>query len=150
MGNFNRGSRSDSRDFRRDPGGRDFEGRGGGRQMHSTTCSSCGKTCEVPFKPTGSKPVFCRDCFQKNGGGDRIKSEKRFDRRPSEYPQYREQFEALNAKLDKIVKLLTPAAPQEVAQVNTEPQEEKAPDEQAVVIGKKKRVSKKTVVTTEE
>lgn len=127
--------------------------------MHSTTCSSCGKACEVPFRPTGSKPVFCRDCFQKNGGGDRERSEGRNDRRPSEYPQYREQFEALNAKLDKILKLLTPVvpvAPQEVAQVVTRTQREvgnetiEQPKEQAVVTEKKKRVSKKTVVNPEE
>lgn len=26
-------------------------------------CSSCGRNCDVPFRPDGSKPVFCRDCF---------------------------------------------------------------------------------------
>jgi len=32
-------------------------------QMHKATCGECGKGCEVPFRPTGEKPVFCRDCF---------------------------------------------------------------------------------------
>ena len=41
---------------------RDF---GGPREMHKATCSECGKECEVPFKPTEGKPVYCRDCFQK-------------------------------------------------------------------------------------
>ena len=36
------------------------------REMHKTTCSDCGKECEVPFKPTKGKPVFCQDCFKKN------------------------------------------------------------------------------------
>lgn len=36
--------------------------------MHQTTCSECQKECEVPFKPNGQKPVFCRDCFKKNSG----------------------------------------------------------------------------------
>jgi CxxC-x17-CxxC domain-containing protein len=38
---------------------------GGQRQMFSTTCSSCGGPAEVPFQPRGDKPVYCRDCFQK-------------------------------------------------------------------------------------
>ncbi len=39
--------------------------------MHKATCSTCGKICEVPFRPTGSKPVYCRDCFASNGGAAR-------------------------------------------------------------------------------
>lgn len=41
--------------------------------MHSAICSSCGKNCEVPFRPTGDKPVYCRDCFAGRSamGGDR-------------------------------------------------------------------------------
>ncbi len=27
------------------------------------TCEECGKETTVPFKPTGSKPVLCRECF---------------------------------------------------------------------------------------
>ncbi|MBC5810646.1 MAG: zinc-ribbon domain containing protein [Candidatus Eremiobacteraeota bacterium] len=40
-------------------------GAGGGRQreMFEATCSTCGKVAEVPFKPRGDKPVYCRDCF---------------------------------------------------------------------------------------
>lgn len=46
-----------------------FSGGGGGaasgpRQMFPATCASCGKPTEVPFKPSGSRPVYCRDCFQ--------------------------------------------------------------------------------------
>ena len=35
------------------------------REMHKATCSECGKECEVPFKPTEGKDVFCRDCYRK-------------------------------------------------------------------------------------
>tara|TARA_Y100000310_G_C20123645_1_gene552620 strand:+ start:312 stop:467 length:156 start_codon:yes stop_codon:yes gene_type:complete len=35
------------------------------REMHKTTCSECKKECEVPFKPTEGKPVYCRECFAK-------------------------------------------------------------------------------------
>lgn len=37
-----------------------------GREMHRVTCADCGKDTEVPFKPDGSRPVYCRDCFQKH------------------------------------------------------------------------------------
>jgi len=29
-------------------------------------CSKCAKECEIPFKPTGNRPVFCKECFSKN------------------------------------------------------------------------------------
>jgi CxxC-x17-CxxC domain-containing protein len=43
--------------------------RGGGyssgpREMFSATCSSCGREAQVPFRPSGAKPVYCSDCFQ--------------------------------------------------------------------------------------
>jgi len=48
---------------------RRFDRRGGfdsgPREMHKAICSECGKECEVPFKPTEGKPVFCRECFAK-------------------------------------------------------------------------------------
>ena len=36
----------------------------GSRELHTTTCSSCGREAQVPFVPRGDKPVYCRDCFQ--------------------------------------------------------------------------------------
>ena len=36
----------------------------GQREMHTTTCSSCGREAQVPFVPRGDKPVYCSDCFQ--------------------------------------------------------------------------------------
>ncbi|MHB8960822.1 MAG: CxxC-x17-CxxC domain-containing protein [Candidatus Limnocylindrales bacterium] len=34
------------------------------REMFSATCSSCGREAQVPFRPNGSKPVYCSDCFK--------------------------------------------------------------------------------------
>lgn len=34
------------------------------REMFPAVCASCGKQTEVPFQPSGEKPVYCRDCFQ--------------------------------------------------------------------------------------
>jgi CxxC-x17-CxxC domain-containing protein len=130
MGYFNRDSSNRSgRDNRgggrgfgggRDRGGRDdrpsFRSEGP-REMFKTVCSNCGKDCEVPFKPTSGKPVYCSDCFEKMGGRD---SNERRPERPernrsdfSERPQAprvdnTKQFEDLNKKLDKIIELLTP------------------------------------------
>ena len=43
--------------------GGSYSGGGGGgsrgpRQMYSATCSSCGKEAQVPFQPSGDKPVY--------------------------------------------------------------------------------------------
>jgi CxxC-x17-CxxC domain-containing protein len=50
-------------------------GYGGGsrgpRQMYTVTCSSCGKDAQVPFQPRGDKPVYCSDCFERQGGARR-------------------------------------------------------------------------------
>ena len=35
-------------------------------EMFAATCSNCNKACEVPFRPNGKKPVFCKDCYAKN------------------------------------------------------------------------------------
>lgn len=40
-------------------------GGGGYRQMHDVVCAECGRNTQVPFQPTGSRPVYCSDCFSK-------------------------------------------------------------------------------------
>lgn len=35
------------------------------REMYDAVCASCGVETQVPFKPNGLKPVYCRDCFQR-------------------------------------------------------------------------------------
>ncbi|MBI3333252.1 MAG: hypothetical protein HYZ93_04095 [Candidatus Omnitrophica bacterium] len=57
-------------------GGGGFGGGGGGfgggqREMFKVVCSDCKKECEVPFKPSGDRPVYCKDCFSKRKGGPR-------------------------------------------------------------------------------
>lgn len=34
------------------------------REMFEAVCANCGKTASVPFRPSGSKPVYCSDCFE--------------------------------------------------------------------------------------
>ena len=38
--------------------------------MYKAVCSECKKSCDVPFRPTGDKPVYCRDCFADKRGVD--------------------------------------------------------------------------------
>ena len=35
----------------------------GSREMFSATCASCGREAQVPFRPSGARPVYCSDCF---------------------------------------------------------------------------------------
>lgn len=122
MAYFNRDSGNRSgRDNR--GGGRGFGGgrdRGGmrdsgPREMFKTVCSNCGKDCEVPFRPTTGKPVYCSDCFETMGGrnADSGRPERpRFehpDRSQAPRVDNNKQLDELNSKLDKIIELLTPA-----------------------------------------
>lgn len=94
MGDFNR--RFGRRGSRRDSGGRDpGRDRGSGpREMHEATCDECGSKCEVPFKPTEGKPVYCDNCFKTKGSGSRNN------------PGQSKELEQINIKLDKILKKL--------------------------------------------
>lgn len=51
-------------------GGKSWDhGTGGGPgrpAMHAATCHACGNACQVPFKPTGAKPIFCNNCFTRH------------------------------------------------------------------------------------
>jgi len=38
----------------------------GKRQLYTITCSDCGDEAQVPFQPSGDRPVYCRDCYQKH------------------------------------------------------------------------------------
>jgi len=108
--------------------------------MYKAVCSKCGKDCEIPFQPTGSRPVFCRDCFRENAAaGDRRPFGERTMSRPTtdgntEYSHLKDQLASINAKLEKLVILLTPAVVSEEAPVVTE---------ERPVLEKKKRVAKK-------
>jgi len=130
-------SRSDSRPERRD---RDRPRRSD-RPMFDAICSTCGKRFELPFRPTGEKPVYCNECFDKEGGSS-------VNRNASvSTNQYKEQFEMLNAKLDRILKALTLSGP--VVQVK-ETKKEVVAEKKPVVVEKKKEVAAKKKVATKK
>ena len=35
------------------------------RTMHTAICADCKKECTIPFKPSGDRPVYCKDCFSR-------------------------------------------------------------------------------------
>jgi len=146
----NFGDRSSGRDrggdrrFNNNRGGsRNYGGgRDGGRpQMHKVTCDECGNHCEVPFQPTNGKPIYCSDCFQTKDGNNNSRDsrgrENREYRRRDSQPRfndkksyqedshkktenYKEQFEQLNSKLDRILKILAPYINKEFQESETQ------------------------------
>lgn len=34
------------------------------REMFEAVCANCGKPARVPFRPSGDRPVYCKDCYQ--------------------------------------------------------------------------------------
>jgi CxxC-x17-CxxC domain-containing protein len=140
MNDFNRndrfgGNSSGRKDFSRPSfgGGHGFGGgfkggfKGGAgkgfgpKEMFQATCASCGKSCEVPFRPNGKKPVYCTECFAKNGGPSASSSSQSSfasrgsSDRSSSYNKpecncgssdLKRQIEAINVKLDKIMQLV--------------------------------------------
>ncbi len=100
-------------------GSRGGFGQAGGfdKQLFPATCAECGTSCEVPFKPNGKKPVLCRDCFKKDGGGSEPSFAPRapsrsfgdkpsFSRASGTDSNVAEQLKAINAKLDLIIEAL--------------------------------------------
>ncbi len=61
-GGFGGGSRGG---FKGGSGRPSFGGHSGEKkEMFTAVCATCQKQCEVPFRPTGERPVYCRDCFR--------------------------------------------------------------------------------------
>jgi CxxC-x17-CxxC domain-containing protein len=36
----------------------------GPREMFDAVCARCGNDTQVPFRPSGARPVYCSDCFR--------------------------------------------------------------------------------------
>jgi CxxC-x17-CxxC domain-containing protein len=53
------------------------------RRLFKVICAECGQECEVPFKPSGDRPVYCKECFSKRKGGGPFR-EAKFERRHKE------------------------------------------------------------------
>lgn len=125
MGDYNQNYRSGGGRGGSRYGGRDF----GRSAMHKATCAECGNSCEVPFRPSGDRPIYCSSCFEKrrnendnsrgpasrnfgrpkfeekrsySGGGDRGNT------RGNDNTELIEQLKSLNFKMDNILRILEP------------------------------------------
>lgn len=89
--------------------------------MHQAVCDQCGKSCDVPFRPTEGKPIYCNDCFggrkSDNDRGNKKFSQEKFnnhkafargDFRSSSNKgnnnELKEQLVILNSKMDRLIK----------------------------------------------
>ena len=45
-------------------------------------CAGCNKECEIPFKPSGGRPVYCKECFSKRKKDNLFNANR--DNRPEE------------------------------------------------------------------
>ena len=149
-------------------GGGKFSGkgdRGGDRpqmQLHKATCSNCKKSCEVPFKPDGTKPVLCRDCFSNSKDDHQVRRPERRDEagrgdrgfntaRPPQtsgpdLKELKEQVSRLEAKVTEVLALLKSTSPEAAPTVTKTPKEvvAKKLEKKAVKKVTKKVAAKKT------
>ena len=65
MGNFDNRRSNQRNDRSRSNFNSGFKRNFGPREMHKAVCDECKKECEVPFKPTEGRPVYCKECFEK-------------------------------------------------------------------------------------
>ena len=129
MGNFQGGGNRGG-GFRGGNGGGGRPSFGGGRggdrgpvTMHKAVCDECHKSCEVPFRPSGDKPIYCSDCFssKREDNGDRA-PRREFNDRPAPRREFNDrpvpsfnkpaapanddvkrQLSEMNSKLDRLI-----------------------------------------------
>ena len=44
----------------------------GGKPMYQAVCTDCRKNCEVPFRPSGERPTYCKECYGKRKSGGNV------------------------------------------------------------------------------
>ena len=74
------------------------------RTYTRVVCADCNKECEVPFKPSADRPVYCKECFSKRKKGNPFNTNR--DNRPQErdFPRERRSDERQAEKRQKPVK----------------------------------------------
>lgn len=87
--------------------GRSFGGgrTGGGLELFDVTCAQCGTHTQVPFKPTGERPVLCRDCFKGGDSGPRD-APRSAPRGNAGGGDSSRELREISEKLDKIMRAL--------------------------------------------
>ncbi len=69
-------------------------------ERFQAVCNECHAACEVPFKPNGKKPVYCRNCYKGKEETSSFASPAR--RSYGERSAAPDQFAVLGAKIDRL------------------------------------------------
>lgn len=173
MGNFNGGGNRGGGFRGGNGGGRPSfgGGRGGDRgpvTMHKAVCDECHKSCEVPFRPSGDKPIYCNECFggkkenndrgpRRDFGNDRPRRE--FDRPAPSFSKsvapagddMKNYFREINVKLDRLTSAIEKLAQgKSEAKVSAKPVESITPKVEVkkvlTPVSKKVEVKKASIV----
>ena len=64
------------------------------QEKFDVVCDKCGEDCQVPFRPSSSKPVYCDKCYSKSGSSSVDLSE------------VTNRLDKIEEKVDKILALL--------------------------------------------
>lgn len=167
MGNFGRNDKGGNRGggFRGGHGGgrSGFGGRRDGSRspvtMHKAICDKCNKSCEVPFRPSEDKPVYCNECFGgKRDGGNRGDRKDFGDRKPrrdfsnnreQSFPKdanlsisndFKKQLDDINTKIDRLVSIVESISSPKVSssKIKEVSKSEKKPTKKVVIKSKSK------------
>ncbi|MDD3647761.1 MAG: hypothetical protein PHS44_04675 [Candidatus Dojkabacteria bacterium] len=116
----------------RGPRDRNFDRRRdyGDKQMFTAVCDECGEECEVPFRPTSGKSVYCDRCFKKTD-----KSDKRSSGGNSGDKELTNQMQKLNSKMDTMIERLNALLP--LKNTTSKPVSSKKKSEEAKLVIKK-------------
>ena len=155
MRDFNRNDRSSRGGGagRRYSGGGSFRGRdsrrrdSGPREMHRAVCDECGKDCEVPFRPSGDKPIFCSDCFEKRDGGGSRRPSRRDSRgsgapRDNTNKKMLDQLSSLNSKFDRVLAVIEAKVERKTVSKKATTKKENKKTKKVSKKSKKKKVKK--------
>lgn len=137
----------------RRPAGRDSYGPS---ESFKTSCSKCNAACEVPFKPNGKKPVYCKNCFvrddTRSSGGSYEKRSYGPERpsapapTPVEDPRIgamQKELAIVHAKLDTLIEHMGAAAYSSIIAASREHAEKPKAAAKKTVAAKKKAAKKK-------
>lgn len=113
------------------------------KEMFSATCSTCHKSCDVPFRPSSDKPVYCSACFgqrtsensrdgrDRGDSFDKGRHESRSERadftKPTldkslssrEFGELKRQLITIEARLNRILDIINPPLPAKKAVVES-------------------------------
>lgn len=112
--------------FQRD-GNRGF----GSGEKYDAICAHCGKACQVPFRPNGKKPVYCKDCFNRDRAAMPQNTfgpvnappvnAPRLQTEDTKIDELKRQVNALNIKIDRVLEIVTTRKATEERPVQSEP-----------------------------